>query len=252
MKLVCSVCLIFHIIPFCAPCQNPEKLFKEGNRYYREQEYFKAISMYDSLVDLGYESTNLYFNLGNAWFKSDSISRAILYYEKAKKLAGNREDIHFNLKLARQRIPDKIEPLPRLFLLRWWDQLLYLTNTRSWALISLAFLWLGFISGSAFIFTKQGSLRRIYFIAGLLFLFLFLTVGLISYSRYRTETGQRNGIVLATSVYVKSAPDESSTDLFVIHEGVKVRVMDQVGEWREIRLADGKVGWIKKRSFRRI
>ena len=59
-------------------------------------------------------------------------------------------------------------------------------------------------------------------------------------------------IVMASAISVKSSPDRSATDLFVLHEGTKVHILSEVDEWCEISIADGKKGWLLKSNIENI
>ncbi len=52
-------------------------------------------------------------------------------------------------------------------------------------------------------------------------------------------------VVLQLRVDVMSAPlhDETLT-VFTVHEGTKVRIDRLFGEWAEVVLEDGRVGWV--------
>ena len=77
-----------------------------------------------------------------------------------------------------------------------------------------------------------------------------LVIGIGNYSvqSYR-ESNTEFAIVMTDVANIKSAPDRSGNDLFVIHRGLKVQVLDSVNKWRKIRLADGKVGWIPEEEI---
>jgi len=242
--------LIIAILFISVPCtifsQSPDEIFHQGNKFYQDKDYNSAIKLYDSLNKIGYKSINLYFNLGNSYYKLKKYPAAILYYEKAKLLGGIQDDIEHNLNIANLNVVDKIEPLPQLFYIRWWNSFVNFYSSEVWAKISLVLLWISFSMIIVFVFIAKINIRRVSF---LLFLIIFLMTifsTLIANKRYNYETSHDFAIVFTPIVYVKSAPDEESTDQFIIHEGLKVYLMDNIGDWQQIRLADGKVGWLKK------
>lgn len=229
-----------------------DSLYKKANEAYTNGYYLEAIDQYLKIVDLGFESADLYFNTGNACFKLEDYPSAILYYEKAKKLDPNDEDINFNLAIANTRIVDKIEPVPEIFFKSWWRSFINLFNTDSWALISVATFILFFILFAFYLLSRVTRVRKLAFFTGIIILFFAAFTFFISFHKYRSFQVDREAIVFTPTITVKSSPNPNSVDLFVIHEGSKVMIKDQVGEWCEIRIANGSVGWLPASAIRGI
>ncbi|MBI1807845.1 MAG: tetratricopeptide repeat protein [Ignavibacteria bacterium] len=223
--------------------------FDHANQLYRNGDYQKAAAMYEQIVKNGYESYALYYNLGNTYFKLKNIPAAILQYERARRLAPHDEDVLYNLRLANLRVIDKIEPLPQLFFIEWWRSIINLFSSSGWAMIAILSLWCATIAGAVVLVNRAGFLQRIMFVSTLIALCICVLAFVGTFQRLHRERDEQTAIVFAPSVSVKSAPDVQSTDLFVLHEGVKVEFLDEVGEWRKIRLADGKVGWLSVSSI---
>ena len=241
--LITIICLIF---TFNVNANELQVQFDKGNEYFVNGEYDKAISIYTEIMQNGYIAAELYYNLGNSYFTKDSIPAAILYYEKAKQLKPNDEDIAYNLKLANLRVLDKIDPLPQLFLMQWWSSLGRLQNSTGWSMILIISLWLTFGAGVLFVAGKMLRVKRIGFLMLCVFgLCAILTLN-FSLSQYDEELNHPKAIVFSPIVYVKNSPDVNGTDLFIIHEGLKVEVVDKVGEWNKIKLVNGKVGWLSR------
>lgn len=228
-----------------------KNLFEQGNKFYQEKEYAKAIELYDSILKSGYESATLYFNLGNAFFKDGENTKAIINYEKAKKLNPGDEDIEFNLRLANLRVADKIEPLPRILFTKLWAGMIANYSSGTWAVILVGIIWLAFTFGLIFIFTNNMSTKKISFFSAIFILLFSLFISFIAYSQYQDEQ-KIFAIVFSPNAYIKSAPDEKGVDLFILHEGVKVELKDEVGEWGKIKLEDGKEGWVKREAIENI
>jgi tetratricopeptide (TPR) repeat protein len=231
---------------------NAESLLEAGNQSYSSADYSGAVSQYESVLRSGLESSGLYFNLGNAYFKLNNIPAAILNYEKAAKLDPTDENIQFNLALANSRIIDKMEPLPEFFLRTWWKSLMNTFSSDRWAKIGLAgfilalvALALFFVSGSVFL--RKTAFWSVILLLGLMSISLIFSVG-----EYRDYSRHNSAIIFTPTVTVKSSPNDASVDLFVIHEGTKVFVTDQVEGWSEVRLANGHVGWVKTEAYRTI
>ncbi|MFW6276985.1 MAG: tetratricopeptide repeat protein [Bacteroidota bacterium] len=243
--------ILFSQILF-AQDRSPEQILSEANKLYTEGSYDEAIIQYQKVIGQGYVSSGLYYNLGNAFYKINNIPAAILHYEKAHKFNPGDEDIEFNLNIARLKTVDKIEPLPKPFFEKWFDSMSTVFTSTEWSVAGIAFTWLFFFGGFIYLFALKPGLRKIGFTAAAGFLVLSVFSYSMSYHVYNTEYGTPEAVIFSPSIYVKSSPDEESTDLFILHEGTKVKITDQLGEWQKIRLADGNVGWIPESSVRRI
>ncbi len=230
---------------------NSDSLFAEGNRYFNEGLYNDAISAYESVLENGYTSWELYYNLGNAYFKKEELASAIYNYEKALKLNPESEDVQFNLKIANNRIADKIEPVPEFFLKKWWKGFYSLFPAHTWGIFSL-FLFLGvLILAVVFFISHAPGTKRTAFWTGLFLLVLTALSFTAGYKNFHEQQLQDEAIVFAPSVTVKSSPNKNAVDLFVLHEGSKLRITDEVDQWYEIRIANGSVGWLPEEAVKR-
>ncbi|MBW7887172.1 MAG: SH3 domain-containing protein [Bacteroidetes bacterium] len=219
-------------------------VFEDANKLYLAQKYDAAISQYQSILKNGYESGAVYFNLGNAYYKSGNIPAAILNYERAKKFLSGDEDLKVNLQLANMKVIDKIEPIPELPFYQWANSLLtiFSVKTMLWLMYALYIVLLA--SFTFFLFAKSYAAKRFSFFAGMFFSLL-LFFGIVNYfiQSYR-EANTEFAVIMSDVANIKSAPDSKGNDLFILHGGIKVQVLDGVNKWRKIKLADGKVGWI--------
>lgn len=223
--------------------------FEQANELYRKGDFAKAIGAYEQILAHGYEAPELYYNLGNAYFKIDDIPPAILAYERAKRLFPTDEDISYNLHLANMRVIDNVEPLPQLFFVEWWRSIVNTFSSDTWAAIGIVGLWCISFGLATLLLFARTVVRRLAFLSASISLVLVLISFAAMMERSSIEESDYFGIVFTSSVLVKSAPDEHSTDLFMLHGGVKVEVLDSVANWKKIRLADGKVGWLPAESI---
>jgi len=212
---------------------------------YNAGMYGTALEYYRYVLDtMKLESAALYYNMGNAAFKRNDLASAILYYEKALKLAPNDEDLIFNLGLANSRIPDRIEAVPEMFLARWYTKVTHLLTPDQWSYLTLGVFALSLIFLALYFISYRIVLRKLGFWMGVV-LFLACVFSLtVSHQTANEQTAQDTGIVFSASLTVKSSPEESSTDLFVLHEGTKVWILDSINGWYKIKIANGSVGWI--------
>ncbi|MCL2168038.1 MAG: tetratricopeptide repeat protein [Lentimicrobiaceae bacterium] len=217
---------------------------QQANAAYQANDFENALSLYTKVVDLQYESATLYYNLGNAYFKNGEHARALLWLERAHRLSPNNEDIIHNISFVQQKLIDKIEVLPELFIVKWWNVCSKLLTGNQWAFCSifacaLFALCIFFILLIRISWIRSTSI----FIAILALLF---TVFSIIFAKKESSRyiHHPEGIVVAQVVNIKSTPSEKGSDLFVIHSGLKVDITDQLNEWVEIRLSNGEKGWI--------
>jgi tetratricopeptide (TPR) repeat protein len=230
----------------------PENLLKEANNLYAANQFDKAIKVYENIVNQGLESSELYFNLGNAYYKNGQLTKAILYYERAKLLSPNDDAIQFNLDLVNQFVVDKIEPLPIPFFLKWGQSILNMFTSNGWAYINIFTFILMLVLAGFFVFARTIQIKKSSFSLAIAFLALSLFSFVLAGKQNSKLTHRNSAIIFSPTVTVKSSPDESGTDLFVVHEGLKVEIKEEIGGWADIKLEDGNAGWVKKGVFERI
>lgn len=217
----------------------------KAGKAYMAGFYENAITLYEKLLSQEQASPEIYYNLGNAYFKTGNMPSAILNYERALKYRPNDEDILYNLGVANSRIVDKIDVLPELFYIRWWKSLKQLLSPDGWAVALIAAFSLFFIILALFLLSRSAAQRKALFSSAIVILVVTVVSGTIAWQTYLGARQQSAAIVFTPTLPVKSSPDESSIDLFVIHEGLKVKIIDKLGEWNEISIPNGSKGWVK-------
>ena len=223
----------------------------EADSAYASEQYDKAIDIYTKLLKNG-EHAAIYYNLGNCYYKQGEIAKAILNYERALLLHPGDNDIKYNLKMAQQATVDNIKVLPELFLVRWYNAFVTAFTADQWAYVSVI-LFIGFLIMAALFFHATSiSLKKSWFTLGIIMLLVSVMTIFFALKQYHRVTDRDSGIVMTPSVVVRGAPDNSGTELFVIHEGLKVQVIGTLGDWYNVRLADGNEGWIAKTDLEKI
>lgn len=216
----------------------------EGDSAYMKNDYASAIQIYEALLNRG-EEADIYYNLGNSYYKAGDIAKAILNYERALLLQPGNGDIRANLEIARSKTVDKVEPVPEIFFVSWTKSLINSMSVDSWAVCGVVCFILLIVSLYLFIFSKQIVLKKAGFISGIVFLAVTILANVFANQQKDELTNRNSAIVINPSVTVRSTPSESGTSLFILHEGHKVGVKDgSMKDWKEIRLEDGKVGWV--------
>lgn len=243
--------ILLFMIVIAAPLfsQKPEETFREALKSYKDGRFNDAILLFEKISDSGYESREVYYNLGNSYYRTGNYPFAILNYERAKKLDPLDEDISFNLQLANLKIVDKIGTVPKFFLFEWYGSLRDSLNSGSWSMALLIVFWLAVLLFAVFLYGRRPFIQKISFFASGGLLVLSILFFIFAYQAAEAERTKSTAIIIAPSIYVKSSPEDNSTDLFILREGAKVTVIESIGDWKEIRLADGKKGWIKYKSI---
>jgi len=221
-------------------------LMQKAGTFYQQEKYEQAAQIYQKLVDSGYEGTSLFYNLGNAYYRTEKLGLAILNYEKALKLSPNDDDVNHNLNLANSKIVDKVEPLPKFFLFEWWESILAFFPLSGWTYLVYALYLVLLILIVVYFFSKSAKIQKNSLYAGVGSLFLLALAAALLIVKLNRDVSNENAIILQPTAIAKVSPDSNSGDAFVIHEGSKVSVVDNVNNWVEIELSDGKVGWLNK------
>ena len=224
--------------------QDPDSLWQRGNDAYSIGEYGEALSAYRAIEAQGYESALLYYNMGNACYKLKENGRAILYYERSLKLDPSGRDAENNLQIARQFTLDKIDAVPEFILSTWTRRLMDTLSSDQWAYLGIALLAGMLLLLLAFRFAPSAGARKAAFAlacAALLAVIVFLS---FSFSlRHRSAVRDR-AVVMVPVSSIKSAPNATGNNVFILHEGTVVQVLEELGSWSRIELSDGRQGWI--------
>lgn len=226
--------------------------FDEANKLYTAKQFDKALQIYLNLAEQNQPSANLYYNIANCYFRLNQLGNAILYYEKAYKLNPDDESIQKNLKIANAKTIDKITPISKLFIYQWIDDIIQLNSPSVFAVWSIVLIWLCIGFAILFFITKKSNTRKMSFYLSIAFFVVFFVSIWLGYLSEQFHEKSNNGVVLSKSVYIKSSPDANSTDLFILHEGTKFELQDNVSDWFKIRLANGATGWIEEKNFGKI
>jgi tetratricopeptide (TPR) repeat protein len=216
---------------------------------YAAGDFETAAEMYEMLLQTWGESPYIRYNLGNAHYKAGKIAPAILQYEQALLLDPGDTDIRFNLQLAQARVVDRIESIDQFFLVRWFLAVQDMGKADSWARGGIAAFLLFIGCLVLFVFSRKTVLKKVGFYVGIGLLVVVAVTNIFARNQKNELLRRDSAIVSSPTVTVKSSPDASGTDLFVLHEGTKVKVKSSLGDWSEIELADGNVGWMQTGDF---
>ena len=245
--------ILMLLMPFAADASNDvyvDSLWNSANQAYMEGRWADAAADYELISGMGLESAPLYCNTGDAYFKDGNVPMAILFYERALKLDPSYEDARYNLQLLNSTIQDRIDPVPDFILKVWAKDICYLMNSDAWAVCFIVFLALTLALALLFILGATAAGRRAGFFTGIVTLLLAIASLSFSFWQKNDYMSADDAIVIRPVTSVKSSPSsEASTDLFILHEGTKVKILDKVGNWNNIELADGRQGWLLSKDL---
>jgi len=223
--------------------------FNQGVTYFSAGSYKEALQSWMEVYNTGYRSGSLCYNIGNAHFKLNNIPQAILFYERAYLLKPADEDINYNLQIARTLNVDRFQEIPELFFVRWFDFVSLFLSSNLWARISLTAFIISLLCLSIYIYSSKYRHKVLGFWFAITLVVISLSSFVFSARNKFLVYDSHKAIITIPMISGKSSPDSSGTDLFVLHEGTKVSVEDEVGEWLEIRLSDGNKGWVPLNSL---
>ncbi|MBT8261076.1 MAG: tetratricopeptide repeat protein [Flavobacteriaceae bacterium] len=242
MKKVVSI--VSFLLTFVAFAQN-NVIYQEGNALYNQGKYQEAITAYETIIDNGEHSAELYFNLGNAYYKLNSIAPSIYYYEKALQLNPKDKDIQNNLTFAKNMTIDAIEEVPSIGLNRFMKSFIKFFDFETWAILSVGFVFAFVVIFLMYYFSHSTGKKRFLFLSSIASLVFMVFCLFFAFQNFNLEKNDKPAIVFAKKSQVRTEPNLRSENAFFLHEGTKIQMLEIYNEdWVKIKIADGKTGWI--------
>ncbi len=241
-----------YILFFFTQLMAAQSAFDKGNEQYRKGQYQEAVQSYESILNEGKESAEVYFNLGNAYYKLNEVAPAIYNYEKALLLKPNDKDIQVNLGFAQKMVIDDIQAVPKVGFSKFFYGLVSTYHYDTWAWIAVGFAFVVLLFFTGYYFAGTTLLKRLFF-AGMFAALLIIVISVMSAFFVKSQAGKmRPAIIFSEVVSVKSEPLNNAPDAFILHEGTKVNVTEELDSWKKIELADETVGWIKASDIKEL
>lgn len=235
--------ILLFLLSSISMAQN-ETLFEQGNALYNDGNYTEAIEKYQAILKQGEHSEALYFNLGNSYYKLNNIASSIYYYEKALQLAPDDKDILNNISFARNMTIDVVDTIPEVGFSKLINNITNMMSFDAWSKMAVGLVIVFVILFLSYYFSYASTKKRIAFVVSLASIVLACTTLSFAYHKYNLEKNDKPAIVFAKESQIKSEPNLRSSEAFKLHEGTKVQILDTVNNWKKIKLADGKTGWI--------
>ena len=245
-KAVGAVLALLMVMPWnVLAADSNDGLWQAGCDAYATGDWDAALQNWEAISAQGMESPELYYNIGNAWYKSGDIAHAILNYERALKLDPSYDDARFNLEFANASVQDRIETVPAFFLKQWRNAISRLLSSDAWTVLFLIMLAAALAGLLTFLLSSSTARRKVGFFGGIVLALLALVCIDFSLSQKKDYRREDSAVVMRPVSSVKSSPSgDSAKDLFILHEGTKVKVIESVRDWNNISLSDGRQGWI--------
>ncbi|GAB1308028.1 tetratricopeptide repeat protein [Urechidicola sp. KH5] len=242
MRLVVYiVALLFCVASYS---QDTQALFEQANEQYRTEKYQDAIDSYHQIENLGWVSDALYFNLGNSYYKQNKVGPAIYYYEKALQLNPLHTDAQTNLIFANRLALDNIEPLPKTIGQKFADSIIYPLSFDIWAVLAVIASFLTVILFLLYYFSYSSRAKLLFFNTSILSAVLLVLSVVFAFKAYDYNLTTKHAVVFEKVTDIKNAPTLNADNVFKLHEGAKVEVVDAIDDWKKIKLVDGKEGWV--------
>lgn len=224
----------------------------DADSLYLAKKYKEAIGGYEDILKKE-KSAEVYYNLGNAYYRTGNNTRAILCYERARLYSPSDEDIRHNLKIAQGKTTDKIVARPKAFFIEWISAAMDMQDMDGWAKSGIVALAVAIVMSILYFFSGRVGVRKLGFTGIIVFVIVFIVATTFAYKQYVRQTENDEAIVTAPFALIKKSPSTGSSDLFMLHEGTKVEILDgELNDWKEIRVSDGRKGWIETSKLEKI
>lgn len=231
---------------------NIDTLLSRAEMYYTQKQYDSALVLYMQVYDQNLHSADLFYNIGNTCFKSDDLAQSILWYERALLVNPKHHEARVNLEFANARQIDKVEVLPTGIVAQFFQKIHHYFSYSAWAVWSLVFLTLFLIGLVGFLFAQTVGMKKLSFGVGIFSLMVAIVCFTCATANKNAIENNNEAIITEPTITIKTEPNTTSADLVTVHEGLKVQFLKTYGEWANVRLLDGKEGWIRKDRVERI
>ncbi|MBN2778731.1 MAG: tetratricopeptide repeat protein [Bacteroidales bacterium] len=250
IKYIISIAIII-VLSFSASAKNNSPIEDSAQLYYNKANYQNALYFYDSLYSQNYSSPELFLNMGNCYFQTGDIANSIYFYEKSISLDPSNAEAMHNLEIAKTKLESKVEELPVAFYKRWFLGAISIMSSDAWAITAIILFILGLISFAIYLFSNRLSLRKMGFISSII-LVAIASLSIIFSTNLAKRITKNNCAIVFDKSLVKSSPNQESNNLFEVTPGLKVEITDSLNLWYNIKLSDGKQGWIESENVKRL
>lgn len=229
-----------------------DSLFNTANEHHRKAHYQKALDDYQQILNSGFISSALHYNIANTHYAMKAIAPSIYHYKKALQINPENKDARYNLSFAQKAILDDIKIVPQTFLQRIKNTYIFSYHYDTWAVVAVVFLFVTLLSFVFFYIAQKELTRRLFFMGFMFFAIVFIVGIIATISTYNHTKNYKEAVIFEKELPVKKAPYASSELLFMLHEGTSVVILDTVASWYKVRIADGNIGWLAKSGVKEL
>jgi len=216
--------------------------WKKANQFYQQRQYDSAAYYYEQVAAQHPRKAEVYYNLGNTYYRLNLVGPSVLNYEKALHLKPSFKEAEDNLTLTQARISNRIQPIPEIFFLQWWHKLTSGSKAGFWAFLSAA-IFLSIIAILMGALLKKGPRVPVQATVGLAFLNVLILLLAVTSAANMADSGK--AVVMKNDVPMYQAPSQGkATNL--VPEGTTVDINDRKPGWVEVKLPDGRMGWMEQ------
>ncbi len=244
--------LPFFFILNILSAQDGKALLQQAADAYANGDYQAAASQYEQILASGQHAFEVYYNLGNAYFKNNQIAPAILNYERAARLNPTDADLQHNLAMAKSRTVDKVDMLAVPEFVSGYKSFVNATPADRWGAWSIAAFVLMLLAIASFLYLTTRWMKQVMLGSGVLLALLAAIFFLFGWQQTKWLNSRKEAIIFQPSITVTSTPDNTGEELFVLHEGTKVRIVERFRDWVRIRIGDGNTGWVPEKAAEEI
>lgn len=223
-----------------------EPSFEQANQAYDQGDYEAAVTHYSSILESGQTSVAVHYNLGNAYYRLNDVANSIYHYEKALQLDPTDQDVKNNLQFAQNMRIDEIEEATPTGFQQWWNSLIDTFGTEGWARLGIIAMFGFSLLFLLYYFNRNSLQKRIFFVSSLVLLLLGIGATAMGFTKKSFQENNEFSIVLADQIEIKSEPNTRSSEVFTLHAGTKVEVLEQHQEWSKIVIGSGAQGWVQQ------
>lgn len=244
-----TIVILFLLFSLIAAAQSDSN-FEKATTAYNEGAFEKAIDLYTAILEDGQHSAALYYNLGNSYYKLNDIPNSIYFYEKALLLDPKDPEILNNLGYAQQMTLDAIDTMPETGLSKFYKGIIHTLTFDQWAYMAIGFICLFVLLYILFYYFEYSTRKRWSFIGSMTSLLVAVLSVAFAFMTYNDFKANKPAIIFADEIEIQAEPNPASDAVFVLHAGTKVSVLEELNDWKKIRIADGKTGWIPSNNLK--
>lgn len=257
-SILSTIILFFATVLLCLAKDYTEA----GDSAYMNDDFPRAISLYEQALKENGTSSTLYYNLGNAYYRDGNYGKSILNYNRALKLNPSNSDARTNLDFVNSKIVDKPNDNSTLTEKIGNNVVTYL-EADLWAWITLGVFLMFICCVAGYIFCNGIMLRKTFFFGGLVLLVLTISGIIISVNAASRVTADNQAIITASSVQLGTSPrvpKNKAEEAFLLHEGTQVEIVDSLStttdnvqeKWYEVKVDSEHRAWINAKDVERI